>query len=247
MAGPKKPDLKIGVDAKGDGFLITLNGQPAKTPGGRGIALPNRDLADAIAGELIDDPARLTGKGLNDPGVAPNFRLATGAIDVVEGKEAGRSGIVTDLIGYCETDLVLFRAENTPDLKAREDALWNPIGDWFKSRHGVALRVTTGVLAVPQDSAVHTAVSNTIEALTPMRLVALSAATHTAGSIMIGLALLDGAIDADQAYSAACLEERYQADKWGEDAEATVMREGKRLDLVQTAAFLELLSKDEHP
>ena len=65
-----------------------------------------------------------------------------------------------------------------------------------------------------------------------------------AGSIVIGLALIHGAIDAERAYQASVVDEVHQAERWGEDAAATRSRAGKALDLTQAARFVELLAMD---
>ena len=61
---------------------------------------------------------------------------------------------------------------------------------------------------------------------------------------MIGVALVEGEIDAEAAFAAAVLEEAWQAEKWGEDAEAARTRAVKRLDLAQAARFVELLTEE---
>ena len=62
-----------------------------------------------------------------------------------------------------------------------------------------------------------------------------------AGSLAIGLALAEGEIDAEAAFAAACLDEHFQAEKWGLDAEAEQRREALRADIAAASRFLALL------
>lgn len=242
--GPETVKVETGVAAGADGgFHVTANSRPATTPRGNVLAVPTRALAEAIAGEIREDPRRLAGKGLEDPAAAPNFRIAAGALDVIAGEAAARAALERDLAAYGETDLVCFRADGPEALTAREAAHWDPLCAWFGTRFGVPLAVTRGVMATPQAPAVAAALAELLGTLTAFDLAALSLATRAAGSIVIGLALVESRIDAEAAFAAAVLEEAWQAERWGEDAAAARARAVKRLDLQQAARFVELLSE----
>ena len=60
------------------------------------------------------------------------------------------------------------------------------------------------------------------------------------GSLVIGLALARGRLDADAAFRLSQLDELYQAGRWGEDAEAAKRRKALRQELEGAARFLEL-------
>jgi chaperone required for assembly of F1-ATPase len=225
------------------GWRVGFNGRGLETPQHRPIVVPTRALAAAIAAEIADNPGVLAAKGLADPALAPCFRIAAGAIDVIAADPQGRLSVERDLVGYGTTDLVCIRADRPDELVARENAAWNPVCDWFSRRFGARLAVAAGVLAVPQPDAVGQALSAAVAAHDPFRLAALSLATRAAGSVVIGLALCEGAIDAGTAFAAAVVEESYQEENWGADREAAKSRTIKRLDLEQAVRFLGLLAE----
>ncbi len=235
----------MGVEALDGGtFRVTVNGRPATTPRGNALVMPTHALAETIAAEIREDPRRLAGKGIEDPAAAPNFRIAAGALDVIKGETGARAALVRDLAAYGDTDLVCFRAEGPDTLSAREAEHWDPLCAWFGKRFGVPLAVTCGVVAAPQAPAVGSALDALLAGLDDFRLAALALATRAAGSVVIGVALVEGEIDAEAAFAAAVLEETWQAEKWGEDTEAARTRAVKRLDLAQAARFVELLMEE---
>jgi chaperone required for assembly of F1-ATPase len=139
--------------------------------------------------------------------------------------------------------LVCFRAKRPEGLVAAQETAWEPLVDWFAGEFGPRLNVTTGLRAVPQDAAALQAIAGAIEEHDDFALAALSSATRSAGSIVIGLALSRGHLDADAAFKASAVDETYQAERWGADADAARALEAKALDLVQAAHFFEFLAK----
>ncbi|HEX9464070.1 MAG TPA: ATP12 family protein, partial [Alphaproteobacteria bacterium] len=135
------------------------------------------------------------------------------------------------IVAYAETELVCHRAEHPPDLVARQHAAWQPLLDWLALRHD-ALHVTTaGILPKPQSAASLAALRTAVAGLGDWHLAALSIAVAASGSLVIGLALADGRLDAAGAFDAAELDATYQIEKWGEDAETTKRRAEIRADL----------------
>jgi chaperone required for assembly of F1-ATPase len=58
---------------------------------------------------------------------------------------------------------------------------------------------------------------------------------------VIALALAEGAIELERAWAAATLDEAWQAEKWGEDAEAARMLAARRAEFDAAHRFLDLL------
>jgi chaperone required for assembly of F1-ATPase len=147
----------------------------------------------------------------------------------------------TDVIRYGGTDLLSYRADEPAALAVRQAAEWQPLLDWFRERYDVQLNVTSGIIAVAQPAELTPRLERVCDGLDAWRLTALHGATTNSGSVVIGLALLDGRLDAEAAHRAALLDELHQAERWGEDAEATARRTGLLADLQATAQFLALL------
>jgi len=75
----------------------------------------------------------------------------------------------------------------------------------------------------------------------PFELAGLSPLVTVSGSLVIALALADGAVGLEAAWDAATLDEQWQAEHWGEDEEATKALAGRRADFTAAARFLSLL------
>ncbi|MFN3592454.1 MAG: ATPase, partial [Thermaurantiacus sp.] len=62
----------------------------------------------------------------------------------------------------------------------------------------------------------------------PFRLAALSPVVSITASAILGLALAEGLASADEIWRAGLLEEMFQAERWGEDADAAASRALRR-------------------
>jgi chaperone required for assembly of F1-ATPase len=85
------------------------------------------------------------------------------------------------------------------------------------------------------------AVQAAIAGLDPFRLAALSLVTAAAGSVVLALAVRAGRIDPATAAALSQLDERFQAEQWGEDVEALIRRESLQADILAAGRFLALL------
>ena len=222
---------EVRVATVGTGFGVTLDDKALKTPAGTPIVVPTRALAAAIAEEWSNQGERLRLDAL------PLTRIAGTALDRVS---ARRAELRRDLAAYGETELVCHRAERPPELVARQRAAWQPLVDWLADRFDARLETTEGVLAREQPRASITALARALESYDDWRLAALSIAVGAAGSLAIGLALIEKRLDPRQAFEAAELDASYQIEAWGEDPEATRRQAEIRADLESAARFIAL-------
>jgi chaperone required for assembly of F1-ATPase len=220
--------------AAGDaaGYGVTLDGRRIKTPARAAMALPNLALAEAVAAEWADQGEEV------DPRTMPLTGLVWSAIDLVR---ADRARIIEELAAYGAHDLVCYRAEGPAELAARQQALWQPLLDWLALGLDAPLAVTVGVAPVAQPPAALAALRQAVAAKDDLALSALSAAVSAAGSLVIGLALCEGRIDAEAAFAAAQLDETYQIERWGEDPELARRRAAIKADLEAAARLFALL------
>lgn len=222
-------------EARHAGHPVQVNGKSLVTPRGTEMAVPTAALAAAIAAEWADLP-----KGKKpDPQRLKLTRVAASALDLVRPQ---RAKVIDDLLAYAETELVCHRAEAPPGLVARQQAAWQPLLDWVVARYDAALQTTRGILAVDQPPATLVRLRAAMEALDDFRLAALSLAVTSSGSLVIGLALAAGRLDAAAAFDAAELDATYQIEQWGEDAEAAARRAELRDDLQTAERFIGLLA-----
>ena len=216
------------------GFWLELDGKPIKTPAGLELHLPTRALAEAVAAELGGAPLQ----ALKNLAAIPNLRFAATAIDRVA---AAREDTIDSVAAYGEADLLCYRAEGPMELAAREQAAWQPLLDWAATRHGALLACATGISYMPQQPSALAALCKAVAVQDDMTLTGLAMVVQITGSLVLGLALLEERIDADEAFNLAELNETYQIEKWGEDLEAADRRAARRRDLGDAAAFLRLL------
>ena len=214
------------------GHGVSLDSKPLRTPAKAALVVPSAPLAAAIAEEWAGQGDDITITAM------PLTRLASAAIDLVA---ARREAIVAETAAYAGTDLICYRATHPPELVKRQQMSWQPLLNWLAEQYDAPLHVTMGITPLAQPPASLTALRNAVAAHDDMHLTALRLATATSGSLAIGLALVAGRIDADDAFAAAELDESYQIEKWGEDPEQTKRRASLRDDLKLAERFAGLL------
>jgi len=226
--------ISVGIQSNKDSgtFGVTLDGRPVRTPAKAILFLPSHSFAEAVAEEWSGQGGKI------DPGTMPLTTLACTAIDLVSVKQ---SQIVEEVAAFGGHDLLCYRVEAPSELAARQTAVWQPLLDWTALNLDAPLKVTSGIVSVAQPSASLKSLRRAVASLGPFDLSALSSAVNSAGSLIIGLALRAGHIDASQALEAAQLDESYQADRWGEDPDTARRREGIAADLVTAARVFEFL------
>lgn len=224
------------VDKRGSGYTVLLDGLPVRTPGKAELIVPNRPLANAIADEW-----RSQGETVRQDEMHLN-KLAATAIDRPDPMAAD---LVDTIVAYARTDLLCHRVESPIELARRQIDAWQPLLDWADATYGARLNVTTGIVPAIQPDAAVAALRTVVEQHNGMRLEALHNATTLLGSIVLGLALLAGRIKAATAFDASQIDETYQLERWGEDAEAASRRAGLRREIEATERFARLLRADE--
>ena len=216
----------------GEDGAILLDGRPVRTPAQAPLRLPTPALAEAVAAEWNAQGERV------DPRAMPLTGLANAAIDRIG---PDREAFARGLAAYGESDLLCYRAESPPRLVERQAALWDPILAWARRRYDVDFEVTGGIVHRRQSTATVERLAHAVHARSAFALAALSPLVTVSGSLVIALALAEGAIDLDTAWAAATLDEHWQAEQWGEDAEAAAALAARRRDFDAAYRFLTLL------
>lgn len=216
------------VEADG-GFGVTLDGRPLKTPARAVLSVPTRVLAEAIAAEWA-----AAGETI-DPRAMPMTRLANAAID-----RAGDE-LAAGITRYAESDQFCYRAEGPAPLVERQTEAWDALLGWARRRYDVDFATCSGIIHVAQPPETVRKLCHAVTALDRFRLAALSPLVTIGGSLVAGLAVLEEAIPPEAAWEAISLDERWQLEKWGSDADAEAALDAKRRDFLAAACFLELL------
>jgi chaperone required for assembly of F1-ATPase len=201
-----------------DGAIL-LDDRPVRTPGRVPLALPTPAFAALVAAEW-----RGVGETL-DPRAMPATGLANAAIDRVAPDAAA---FAAGLAAYGESDLLCYRAEGPPALVARQAAVWDPPLAWARTRYDVGFTIVAGIVHRAQPPATVARLAEAVAALDPWTLAALSPVVTITGSLVLGLALVERAMDAEAVWTAAHVDEAWQAEQWGEDAEAVAAATHRR-------------------
>lgn len=220
------------VPAEG-GFAIALDGKPMRTPAKRPLVVNTRALAEAIAGEWNEQPADF------NPETMALTRFANTAVDRVADL---RAEVVAELANWAGTDLVCYRATEPDDLIARQAEAWDPWVDWVRRRFDVELAVTAGLMPVRQPETVVGRMAAALEHRGDADLAALHTMVGILGSLVLALAVAEGEIALEAAWKASRVDDDYQIEKWGEDAEAADRAARQRADLGHAHRFLGLLA-----
>ncbi|WP_300395739.1 ATP12 family protein [Henriciella sp.] len=218
---PRRFYKTVSVVESDGGWRIELDGRPVKTPAKAELSLPNETLARHTADEWEAQGEHI------DPTAMPITRLANVAIDRTPHT---REELAQEVAKYTTTDLVCHLAEGPTELRERQEEKWRPLRDWAGRSLGIVLLPVEGVIASPQPDASTEAARLHALSLDDFRLTALVWATGLYGSAVLALAVEQGEIDADDAFERSRIDEAWQIEQWGEDAEARQATEARRAD-----------------
>jgi chaperone required for assembly of F1-ATPase len=222
----------VSVEQEDGGWGIRLDGRPVKTPARASLTVPDARLAEAIAGEW-----RTVGESI-DPRAMPLTGLANAAIDRVA---PDTRAFAAGLARYAEADLACYRADGPQGLIDRQQASWDALLGWARRRYDVDFATTSGLTHVEQPAATVERLSHAVSSLDAFQLAGLSPLVTIGGSLVGGLAVLEKALTPQQVWDAVTVDDAWQAERWGSDAEAEAALENRRRDFFAAASFLELL------
>lgn len=216
------------VVAEDGGHAVRLDDRFVRTPARAPLILPTIALAEAVASEW-----RAQGDSI-DPRMMPMTGMANAAIDQIAPDPAP---FAAGIARYAQSDLLCYRADGPHELVARQSLLWDPLLDWARGRYGVGFEVTQGIIPVPQPPATLQRLADVVAARDPFGLAGLSTLVTLSGSLVCGLAVVDGGFDAQSVWDAADIDEIWQAEQWGEDAEAAARSSRRAHEFLTACAF----------
>ena len=223
------------IEADAAGYSIRLDGRPMRLPGGGVLVVRPEPLALAIAGEWQRAGGAKGGEMSFED--TPLTRLAGTAQERIA---PDPDPTIDAIARYGETDLLCYRAESPAELVERQGRLWQPWLDWAAVEYGAPLRVTAGIGYVRQHHDSIGALKRAVAAQDVYALAGLGVAVPALGSLVLGLAVARGALDAATAADLGALDELFQAEQWGEDDEAAKRRATFRADIALGARFIAL-------
>ena len=223
---------EVGIDGDPGNYRVLLDGRPVMTPARRPLAVPLRRIAERVAEEWDAQVEEV------DPRTMPFMRSTATCIDRVAPE---RDAVAAILAEYGGTDLICYRAERPAALVARQVAAWDPVLAWLHEAHGARLVASQGVMPVDQSAEALDRLHRRVSAAGPWELTALADLVTISGSLAIGLAVLDQAIEAAEGWRAARVDEQWNADEWGEDEDARATAKLREEDFLHAARLLDIL------
>jgi chaperone required for assembly of F1-ATPase len=222
----------VSVEPSGTGWRVLLDGRGIRTAGKHAQIVPTRALAEALAAEWSGQGEEIDASGfmLRD--------MADYAIDVIAG---GRDAIIRELLIYAETDTLCYRADDNEALAGRQAEVWEPLLAAAEARWDVHFERVAGIIHRPQPEVTLARMRGVLEAEDAFTLAALMTLTSLSASLVLALAAIAPGADAEALWNAANLEEDWQAELWGKDAEAEARRAKRFGDFKAAMRFAALV------
>jgi chaperone required for assembly of F1-ATPase len=223
----------VDVGEAGGSHALLLDGRRARTPGRNPVAAQSRAFMLEAAAEWERQ------SDIVDPTDMPLTRLLNSAIDGVAQTMAETRA---DILSYAGSDLLCYRAEEPEMLAARQAQAFDPVLRWAAESLGSRFNVTTAVMHVAQPPEALTAIGAALDTFTdPVEVAALSVMTTLTGSALLAIAVARGFLSPEGAWRAAHVDEDFQAEKWGADAEAVARRQARWREFEAAATAIALV------
>jgi ATP synthase F1 complex assembly factor 2 len=207
-------------------FTVTLDGRTLKTPLGKILAIPNANLAHAVAAEWS------TATSIQ-PSLMPFMTLCCTAIDqIARQPETYRQQIMR----FLQTDTICYWADPTEDrvLFKKQQKAWKKLHNWIQqsfTKNLASIQSRTPAQAVghpegvimaaqanglPHPEPLVTACQNWIaHGFDAWHLAVFFRMACEAKSFFVAAALITGYFDPEHAIRAARVEEEFQIENWG--------------------------------
>lgn len=229
---PKRFYKAVEAGAVDAGFGVLLDGRPVRTPAGARLAAPTMALAELLAAEWAGQGEKINLSAM------PATRLAFSAIDRVAVKHAE---VAAEVGRYAGADMLCYFADGPGTLVERQIQRWGPVLDWARDELGLAFHRATGIIHRQQPPETMAAVESFALAADDFALAALAMAAGLYGSALLALALYRDRLSGPAAFDLSRLDEEFQEEKWGVDAEALARRGVLTADAVMLDGWFQAL------
>lgn len=221
-----------------NGYEIMLDGKAVNTPAKHKLLCPNEGLANAVMTEWAAQEDGIK------PDTMPLTQLISTKIDRVSHERAAMSAA---LLKYLDTDLLCYRTDDPEELAQAQARVWDRWLSWLEDVYDIRLDTTLSLKALKQPQAAHDFVADYVKNLDDDRFTIFQLVTATSGSLILALAFIEKAANADDVFEAGRVEETYQdklykADQYGPDPAQEKKDKITRRDLEAAALYLGLLN-----
>ena len=218
-----------------DGYIVLLDGKHLRTPLKKLLLLPSMALAKAVAHEWECQECDIR------PSLMPFTQLANTMIDKAGGDE--RSEMNVRILEYGGSDLVCYFADHPADLVKCYHLRWTPLLAWMREKYGIVFKTTSGIKHISQPQESIDKLEKLINGLATDEFTVVQAASAATGSVVIAFALLEAQLSIEEAWQAACVDDIFQMEKWGEDEDARKRLDAIRLELELINQFRNLVKE----
>lgn len=230
---PKRFYKDVSVVPADEAFAVHLDGKPVRTPGKALLVLPTEQVAALVAGEFDAQGETI------DPVSMPVMRLVNTAID---GVASDPQAVLEDILRFASSDLLCYRADAPQGLVDRQNELWDPVIDWARTALGARFNLAEGIIHVEQPRETIAVLGvHLSQRKEPLRLAAIHVMTSLTGSALLALAVDFGELDGVAAWAAGHVDEDWQVEHWGQDAEAVARRSARKRDMMAAVGLLDAL------
>lgn len=230
---PKRFYRQVTIERRPEGYVILLDGRPARTKARNLLAADTESAGAIIAAEWAAQEAEI------NPAMMPATRILHTALDHVRQEHAA---VAADILKYAASDLVCYRAGEPEKLVARETVHWDPVLDHARHAYGARFLLAEGIGFVTQPPEALAAIAKPVARRKgAAELACLHVLTTLSGSALIALAVADHAISAEAGFLAGEADADFEIEIWGQDEEAALARAGRRRDFLAAAALLAAL------
>lgn len=216
------------------GMTVHLDGRPIRTPLKAAVVMPSHSLAEGVAEEWAAQ------SDVIDPLSMPLMRAVNATLDKVMPQHVE---VIANLAEYGGSDLLCYRATGPDALIERQAEGWDPMLRWARETLGARLVTTRGVIPVPQAEAALNALHARVAALSAWELTALSEFVTLTGSLVLGLAVMEGWAP-ETIWPLGRIDETWQVEFWGADEEEAARVAARHEAFLQAHRYLTLLRSD---
>lgn len=213
------------------GFSVQLDGRSIKTPAKSAFVVPTMEMAQEIAAEWDAQEDQVK------PESMPFTRSANAAIDKVSIQHSEVADMIAD---YGDSDLLCYRADSPRELCERQAAAWDPYLNWADQTLNARLQPRSGVMHQPQDPRAIENLRRAVHAFSPFELTAIHDLVGISGSLVLGLAAAYEHESPEALWDISRIDERWQAEQWGDDEEALEVEAKKKSEFLHAAKFFAL-------
>jgi chaperone required for assembly of F1-ATPase len=213
---PRRFYAAVSVAPAEGGYAVLLDDRQLRGPRGGRVILPTRALADQVAEEWAGQGERLELAQMHAT------RLANTAIESVP---LARDATARAIADYAASDLLCYYATEPEGLVERQQRLWGPILDRAEAEAGLRFIRAAGIVHQEQPPETLARVKAMALELDDFGLTGLAFGAALLGSAVLAIALQQGWLSGSDAFALSRVDEAWQEEKWGVDAEAAARTE----------------------